>query len=536
MTHLTQEQLGAYLDRALTGRALDEARRHLESCASCRDALASLSTLDAELRPALTHDPGEGYFETFSARVEDRIRAAGLSGAQARGPAGARSPVRGWSPSRLAWASGIAVVLVGAGLVLLVGRDVKPPELRQSIPGVEQSKSLTPPAAEAPLAAGTESEAEPDADEAVDRTAARDRAVSDLAPTPSPSMPPTAAAPARQRELRRNESGDQVEVRREGFAAPPATTPAGSREKTADARGVRVRKPGVTLFKQGEESAASKAQESIAPGEANQPGAEVQAQKRADTRSLAGQSRLEEAGEATLCGRITDSDGRPLRGVQVALGGRTVSTDATGRYCLSAPPGRHELVAMTVGFQPTRQTIVVGGESAEANLVLRAVSVLDQPLAIGSGEKEKKDEADKSTWGAIKAPHRAGRAGEGIFSFDDSMHPDPLADPFRGLSASLRATASRARNLELIGARDRSASSYDQAATEWERLRARIRGRAEELPALQRVAEDRLLAWQIAPTPARGAAARAAVTAFLAKAPEGPQREQAEGWREQLQR
>jgi selenocysteine-specific elongation factor len=43
MSHLTEEQLSALVDRALEGRARSEAERHLESCAACREALAGLA-------------------------------------------------------------------------------------------------------------------------------------------------------------------------------------------------------------------------------------------------------------------------------------------------------------------------------------------------------------------------------------------------------------------------------------------------------------------------------------------------------------
>ena len=84
MNHLRPEELSATLDDALHGEARERAERHLAGCASCRDALRALADQDASLRSALTHDPGEAYFQGFAARVEDRIRAAGLKGAQAR--------------------------------------------------------------------------------------------------------------------------------------------------------------------------------------------------------------------------------------------------------------------------------------------------------------------------------------------------------------------------------------------------------------------------------------------------------------------
>ncbi|MEK7330367.1 MAG: zf-HC2 domain-containing protein, partial [Candidatus Eisenbacteria bacterium] len=129
MKHLTSEKLSAHLDRALTGHAAEKAERHLAACEECRRALAALVAQDAGLRPALTHDPGEAYFERFAGRVEDRLRAAGLAGAQARGHGFDLGRfIR--SPRALAWAGAAAVVVVGAGLALMTGREVRPPDLR----------------------------------------------------------------------------------------------------------------------------------------------------------------------------------------------------------------------------------------------------------------------------------------------------------------------------------------------------------------------------------------------------------------------
>ena len=39
MKHLSIAELSTHLDRALTGRALEEVERHLAGCAACRAAL-----------------------------------------------------------------------------------------------------------------------------------------------------------------------------------------------------------------------------------------------------------------------------------------------------------------------------------------------------------------------------------------------------------------------------------------------------------------------------------------------------------------
>jgi RNA polymerase sigma-70 factor (ECF subfamily) len=108
MSHLTPEELSARFDDALTPARAAETDRHLASCEICRAALAELAAQDDALGRVLSHDPGEAYFGSFAARVEDRIRAAGMRGAQAKWEGGLRSWLR--SPRRLAMAGVVAAV------------------------------------------------------------------------------------------------------------------------------------------------------------------------------------------------------------------------------------------------------------------------------------------------------------------------------------------------------------------------------------------------------------------------------------------
>ncbi|HTM57208.1 MAG TPA: zf-HC2 domain-containing protein, partial [Candidatus Udaeobacter sp.] len=104
MKHLTEHELSAHLDQALDPSERRRVDAHLETCAGCRASLAELAAQDRGVASALAHDPGDAYFESFAARVEDRIRAQGLAGAQAH-PERFEGPWR-WlkSPRALAWA------------------------------------------------------------------------------------------------------------------------------------------------------------------------------------------------------------------------------------------------------------------------------------------------------------------------------------------------------------------------------------------------------------------------------------------------
>ncbi len=76
MKHLTTDELSVFLDGALPAAKNAEAEGHLESCASCREALAALEAQDRSLRETLTHDPGDDHFELLAAQIEESVAKA----------------------------------------------------------------------------------------------------------------------------------------------------------------------------------------------------------------------------------------------------------------------------------------------------------------------------------------------------------------------------------------------------------------------------------------------------------------------------
>jgi hypothetical protein len=80
-----------------------------------------------------------------------------------------------------------------------------------------------------------------------------------------------------------------------------------------------------------------------------------------------------------------------------------------------------------------------------------------------------------------------------------------------------------------------SAAAYDSAASAWTHYASRATepGRAE---ARYRIAEARFEAWRLEPTKARAMSASQAVDAYLAQAPKGSRRDQAEAWKRSLSR
>jgi anti-sigma factor RsiW len=502
VNHIDSEQLSARLDGALRGGALEQVESHLAACAHCRAELAVLAAQDAALEPMLAHDPGEAYFATFAARVDDRIRAAGLSGAQARlGGDG----VFGWlrSPRKLAWAGAIAAVVVGAAIVLLTPQTPTELEstairerLEQSAPATRSLESAPAPQAEAPAAPSPAPRVtRQDADAQRVGTAQRSGAVAgDRMQAQQQARGKAVVTPQRAREVRRTPSGEDVPVRDERLDrfTPSPTEP--QPQPVQEGVGVRVRKPG-----------------------AAQP---LQAESLAGTAPSASFGLT--ADETRFCGQVVDIDGRPVAGAQVALTerGRSAATDASGNFCLSAPAGNYELSVMAVGYSEVRQQVRVTGESAGMRLTLRPVTVLDEQRV------------------RTLARERGGLP-ETTLGFVHS-------EAFAGVPEDVQSIVRTAKRLTTAAARRKSASRFEAAAVQWELVvrgldQARSRMNVEDravAPAEARyqLAAARFQAWQAGRNPTRAARAAAALKAFLAGAESGAQRDQAAKWLEAVRR
>lgn len=119
MKHLTPEQLSAFLDNELRGKASEEAEAHLASCAGCREELAQLAALEKLTREAEPSPADESYFATFSQRVQE-----GIANEK---PVPLGESLREWFKKltavpvfRLQWMGGLAVaaLVVGFGIYL----------------------------------------------------------------------------------------------------------------------------------------------------------------------------------------------------------------------------------------------------------------------------------------------------------------------------------------------------------------------------------------------------------------------------------
>ncbi len=451
MNHLTDEQLAARLDGTLTGRALEEADRHLATCARCRDALAALTEQDEALASALSHDPGEAYFATFPARVEDRLRAEGLRGAQKR------MRDEGWmgwwtAPRHLAWTAAVASVIAGAAIVLVTTREERMPaagdraiEKRLD----QQEERATPPATNGPSFRAQL--AQPSPAPAMKDQTANERLQKSAAPTHAmPSGPLDAvttpdaarsgqAAPARMREV-----GQPSRIVPSGPGASPIPVPGG---------GVRVGKQNVAQPMTSAPSAAPPAPEASAMRAEPAPEAVTRQQKTVDeartttgappmAQGLAAQG-ARDAQDVALCGHVLDGEGRAVARavVTVVALGRTAHSGDQGEFCIDAPPGSYELSVLAVGFEPARMQVRVGGERSDVQVTLNAISVLD----------------GKAAAPAMKLSGGAAPANE----------EKAAADPFAGEASDVVTRAKAARAATSAATKSPSAASWQRAAADW---------------------------------------------------------------------
>jgi Carboxypeptidase regulatory-like domain len=541
VNHLTPDQLTAHLDGAGTAATRAETERHLAECATCRAALADLTAMDASLGRALSHDPGEEYFASFAGRVEQRLRASGLRGAQSRGEDERDWAWMDWlrSPRKLAWLGAAAAVIGGAAIVLVTSREdrlsaidesrsARESRARMGAPPAENEEAgqkSTEPATGAPMAA---QQAAPARDQRAENapvtpsTAARKPAPTttgtlagrnDAAKT-APAMTDerqadagaasrAGAGPQRMMEVKKDADGNWVPVTPAPalarFAAPPGAAP----PAPPSGGGMRVKKQNAATPLAAEKDLQSGASPE-AKTEAPVAASEVAADKL-------------EAGQVALCGSVFDASGRKIEGASVSLGatGHVTFTGADGRFCTGAPVGDQELIVHAVGFGERRLEVHVAGDQANVEITLDAVSVL------GDGVKLAKDATPPGVAAlAAKPPVTQGGSN---------------ADPFAGLPDSTRRAANDARHLSTIALGSRSAAAYELAAGRWERMLETVPEKSAAAAATRyRVAEARYGAWDVSHSADRARAAAQALDAFLASAPEGAQRDLALRWKAAL--
>jgi hypothetical protein len=546
VTHLSSDQLSAFLDQRLEPRAMERAEHHLNECSSCRDALAGLEAQDQMLARSLDHDPGEAYFESFADRVGERLRAESLAGAQKRHGGQLAAIFR--SPRRVAMLATVAAVVVGAGVVLMSVKETEFAQLRagkgvqmaqraptdQAAPSsgevstpaeneAEMRAKDTGPATEVPMSPGVDQKgfAAPPRDLAGAKRQV-DKDAGSVYPPPAATLEKKAApapsanqvAPNRLREVRRDANGEEVmvpnaELDRLRYQAKPAPTPAPAGgpvhvTKQLRAEPMRETQQAPQLQFQAEE-------------------AKLKTQK-IPTQGQALAMKDEAAAAASrICGDVRDPLGRGVAGAQVILRetGIGAPTDAQGHFCLDAPAGTKTLAVMAVGYQPADLTVQLGANEQYASIQLAPVSTTGTLGNITRGFADSRGGA-VAPGGALNV--RGARPGETAFNVTET------------LSRAARGAMDNARKLSAASTRANTAAAAQAAAGEWERAASLLPDGAAQRDARFEAARERYGVWQRAHSAEAADFAATAVRRCLEVEPAGARRTLVEGWLKALGR
>jgi len=559
MSHLTEDQLSAFLDGALPASERATCEAHLAGCDACRARLAEASALDASLGRALTHDPGEAYFADFADRVGKRIaaepRPLDAAPEAPKVPKSAEKSFWSWlsTPRGLALAGSTAALLVTAGIAWLQFHSERVPMNaqrlmapgpvgtrvhKQSAPGASDEALPAPPAASAPAQ-----------------------------PPPQNQARPFAAAPTREldhmREVRTLPNGEQAPV--SGGASPPqgsalaapatgstiaqmkkrAVAPAGEagavqglKEKegmapSADAQ--RTSKDAASLARNEAPAPATTAPVPAAARFAQEPVAKEQ-------KSLALTSATSRAKSSTWdslkplvlggrpdevqldankleviahCGKVRDGLGRVVAGAQVTAvhdGVRTARTGPDGSFCVDGLAAGDTLTVMHVGFDP--YTVVMTPMTSLA-ITLQPVGTLGPQSTMLLGKS-------RVSSPSLGGPHPM------------ASESAPAPDVYASLSSGVRHLVSDAREATAVARRERTAPSFESAAKQWATVAGQVKGAAADDARFQYVSALRE-AYQLEATTDRATRLRSAYAAFLAVAPDSlPERVTVVRWQKEL--
>ena len=88
-------------------------------------------------------------------------------------------------------------------------------------------------------------------------------------------------------------------------------------------------------------------------------------------------------------GNVTTTDGTPVQGAIIALGGNYAASDVNGFYNISAPEGIHKIFAIKTGYKVYANNItVIANETIIHNIVLEVEAQQQAGTGVGPGEDE----------------------------------------------------------------------------------------------------------------------------------------------------
>ncbi len=245
-----------------------------------------------------------------------------------------------------------------------------------------------------------------------------------------------------------------------------------------------------------------------------------------------GLSRAEadEAPTFRLCGTVKNSQGRAVAGATVTVvqtGHSTVSA-ADGSFCIAAPSSGATLAVLSLGYQEYRASVGPVDAASSYAVALQSVDALGQGGLAAGRLKTAPPPAEI----AKSLDDTSGKAKAGEFRYQDRLAPAGanLIPALPGETPD----ATAARLASEAAMRANSAPLWSKAGALWTSVAANARSDAMRNEALYRAAEARVSAWRLERGAADLRSASEAVDAFLAKAPAGPRRTQAERWRGEL--
>ncbi len=505
MSHLDDERLSRLLDGELDPAELAEATRHVESCASCRERLSALAADDRVLRSTLSHDPGEAYFDSFASRVEDRLR---LTGTRAAPPPEREPGILAriltflLSSEGLAWSGVAATIVVGAGIVMLVGRETPLSTLRDTrVDERVQSQAAppVPPASESAPRQVTGPD-EKDDERARDKNEAGNFAQkpqADAAREARPADGRVEVTPDAKRTVATVEEGQvakKQDLAKENTAPVPAARAQQVKRGAGEDFPVTTQAAPPAPAKTSEVAGTRSGTGFKSKAHAESPLAATAREEDSAAGATADQLKLEfkDLG-SRVCGTVRDRNGRPVSGAQVVIVdlGSTAVTAADGSYCVKVSPGRHQVSVLALGFQSVRHDLEVEGAVRDYDVALDAVAVLDET------QKQQMAKAFRS-------------------------------DPSFAWPEPARAAAATANEKTAQAISGRRAAAFDSAATAWAAVAQKAGAGPAQVEARKRAYEQRVLAYASGAGETRKSAAVEALRRYLEIAPPGPDRERAQ--------